>query len=69
VCTCPGWSSEEILCRLLRYTGLSSLWLVPMESRKHGLLTISWKKLTIKAPSRNPIRTTTYKMLEEVVRS
>jgi hypothetical protein len=40
-----------------------------MESRKQGILTISWKKLTIKAPSRNPITTTTYKTLEEIVES
>jgi hypothetical protein len=67
--SCPGWSSEEIFSGLLSYTGFLSLWLVPMGSRRHRLLKISWKKLTRNATSRSNCKNTRYKMFKELVAS
>jgi hypothetical protein len=54
---------------LLSYTGFSSPWLVPMGSRRHRLLKMSWEKLTRNAPSRSHCRNTSYKMPKELVAS
>jgi hypothetical protein len=67
--SCPGWSCEEIFSGLLSYIWFSSLWLVPMGSRRHRLLKMPWKKLTRNAPSRSCCKNTTYKMFKELVAS
>jgi hypothetical protein len=66
-CSSPGWSSEEIFPGLLSYTGFLSPRLVPMESRRHGLLKMSWKKLTGNTQSRSCCKNTTHKMFKELV--
>jgi hypothetical protein len=66
---CRGWSREEIFSGLLSYTGLSSLWLVPIGSRRHRLLKMYLKKLTRNVPSRSRCKNTTYKMFKELVAS
>jgi hypothetical protein len=35
---------EEIICWMFSYKLFSSLWLLPVESRKHWLLKVSWTK-------------------------
>jgi hypothetical protein len=67
--SCPGRSCEEIFSGLLSYTGFSSLWLVPMGSRRHKLFKMSWKGLTRQAPSRSRCKNRTYKMFKELAAS